>query len=70
VLVGLLAVACAVGGMQVARSTTRGPANAAQHDRYDAALDAATDEATAFVNVSHATAEATWRGSPRARPDR
>ena len=32
--------------------------DAAQHARYDATLDAATAEATAFVNVSHETAEA------------
>jgi len=57
VLVGVLAVACAVGGIQVAQAHDARAREAAQHARYDAALDAATAEATAFVNVSHETAE-------------
>ena len=57
VLVGVLAVACAVGGIQVAQAHDARAREAAQHARYDAALAAATAEATAFVNVSHETAE-------------
>ena len=57
VLVGVLAVACAVGGIQVAQAHDARARQAAQHARYDATLDAATAEATAFVNVSHETAE-------------
>ena len=58
VVVGVLAVACAVGGMQVAQAHDARAREAAQHARYDAALDAATEEVTAFANVSHETAEA------------
>lgn len=58
VLVGVLAVVCAVGGIQVAKAHDARARDAAQHARYDATLDAATAEATAFVNVSHDTAEA------------
>ena len=51
-LVVFLAVACAVGGMQVAQAHDARARDAAQHARYAAALDAATTEATAFVNVT------------------
>jgi Mce-associated membrane protein len=57
VLVGVLAVVCAFGGVQVAQARDARARDAAQHARYAEALDAATDEATAFVNVSHETAE-------------
>jgi Mce-associated membrane protein len=58
VLVGVLAVACAVGGIQVAQAHDARAREEARQARYDATLDAATAEATAFVNVSHQTAEA------------
>jgi Mce-associated membrane protein len=57
-LVGVLAVACAVGGVQVAQAHDARARDAAQHARYAAALDAASQEATEFVNVSHRTAAA------------
>jgi Mce-associated membrane protein len=57
VLVGVVAVACAVGAIQVAQAHDARAREAAQHARYDATLDAATAEATAFANVSHETAE-------------
>ncbi len=56
-LVGILAVACAVGGMQVAQARDARARDDAQHARYAEAMAAATDEATAFVNVDHETAE-------------
>ena len=58
VVVGVLAVACAAGGMQVAQAHDARAREAVQHARYDAALDAATAEVVAFANVSHETAEA------------
>jgi Mce-associated membrane protein len=58
VLVGVLVVACAVGGIQVSQAHDARARDAAQHARYDGALDAATAEGTAFVNVSHETAQA------------
>lgn len=57
VLAGLLAVACAVGGMQVARVHDARAEASTQYERYGDALAAARDEATAFVNVDHASAE-------------
>jgi Mce-associated membrane protein len=57
VLAGLLAVACAVGGIQVARVHDVRAGEAAQHERYADALAAAGAEATAYVNVDHASAE-------------
>jgi Mce-associated membrane protein len=56
-LVGFLAVACAVGGMQVAQARDGRAGDAAQHARYAEAMAAASEEATAFVNVDHETAE-------------
>ena len=56
-LVGILAVVCAVGGMQVAQTRDARARDAAQHARYAEAMAAASDEATAFVNVDHETAE-------------
>jgi len=58
VLVAILAVGCAVGGMQVAQAHDARARDAARHARYAAALAAAGDEATAFVNVDHETAAA------------
>ncbi len=57
VLVGLLAVACAVGGLQVMRVRDARAADAAQQTRYAEVLAAAGQEATAFVNVDHTSAE-------------
>jgi Mce-associated membrane protein len=57
VLVGILAVACAVGGVQVAQARDARARDATQHARYAAAMAAASQEATAFVNVDHQTAE-------------
>jgi Mce-associated membrane protein len=57
VLVGILAVVCVFGGVQVAQARDARARDAAQHARYADALAAATREATAFVNVSHQTAE-------------
>ncbi len=57
-VVGLLAVACAVGGLQVARVHDARSRDADQYARYAEALAAANAEADAFVNVDHATAEA------------
>ncbi len=56
-LVGILALVCAVGGMQVAQTRDARARDAAQHARYAQAMAAASDEATAFVNVDHETAE-------------
>jgi Mce-associated membrane protein len=56
-LAGILAVACAVGGLQVRQARDERARDAEQHARYAQALAAAADEATAFVNVSHETAE-------------
>jgi Mce-associated membrane protein len=56
-LVGILAVACAAGGLQVWQARDARARDAQQHARYAEALAAATDEATAFVNVNHKTAE-------------
>jgi Mce-associated membrane protein len=56
-LVGILAVACAVGGMQVAQARDARARDATQHGRYAEAMDAASQEAMAFVNVDHETAE-------------
>ena len=42
VLVGVLAVACAVGGIQVAQAHDARARESAQHARYDATLDAAS----------------------------
>jgi Mce-associated membrane protein len=57
VLVALLAVACAVGGVQAWQTRDARAVESAQHARYADPLAAATAEATAFVNVDHATAE-------------
>jgi Mce-associated membrane protein len=54
---GLLALACVVGGMQVARVHDVRAGEDAQHQRYAAAMAAAATEATAYVNVDHASAE-------------
>ena len=56
-LVGILAVVCAVGGMQVAQTRDARARDATAHARYAEAMDAASEEATAFVNVDHETAE-------------
>jgi Mce-associated membrane protein len=56
-LVGILAVACAVGGMQVAQARDGRARDAAQHARYAEAMAAASKQATAFANVDHETAE-------------
>jgi Mce-associated membrane protein len=56
-LVGILAVICAVGGVQVAQTRDARARDAIQHARYADAMAAASEEATAFVNVDHATAE-------------
>jgi Mce-associated membrane protein len=56
VLVGILAVACAVGGMQAAQARDARARDATQHARYAEAMAAASQEATAFVNVDHETA--------------
>ena len=56
-LVGILALVCAVGGMQVAQARDARARDATQHARYAEALAAASDEAKAFVNVDHETAE-------------
>jgi Mce-associated membrane protein len=58
VLVGILAVGCAVGGVQVSQARDARARDDAQHARYAAAMEAAADEADAFVNLDHATAEA------------
>ncbi len=58
VLVAVLAVACAVGGVQVAHARDSRAFSNAQQLRYAAALAAARSEATAYVNVSHLTAAA------------
>ena len=52
VLVAVLAIACAVGGVQVAHAHDTRARDAAQQARYAATLAAATEEATAFVNVA------------------
>lgn len=57
VVAGLLALACAVGGMQVARVHDDRAAEDVQHARYAAALAAATQQATAYVNIDHTSAE-------------
>jgi Mce-associated membrane protein len=56
-LVGILAVTCAVGGLQVAQARDARARDDARHARYADALSAADTEATAFVNVDHKTAE-------------
>jgi Mce-associated membrane protein len=58
VLVVVLAVACAVAGVQVAHTRDSRALSDAQQGRYAAALAAARAEATAYVNVSHTTAAA------------
>ncbi|MBF4767888.1 hypothetical protein ISU10_08935 [Nocardioides agariphilus] len=57
VLVGLLTLACAAGGMQVAHVRDARAEDGVQHGRYGAALAAAKAEATAFANVDHASAD-------------
>jgi Mce-associated membrane protein len=53
----VLAVACVIGGVQVAQARESREHSATQQERYAAALAAAQGVATAFVNVSHDTAE-------------
>ena len=57
VLVVVLALGCVVGGVQVAQARDSRERRETQQGRYAAALAAARDEATAFVNVRHDTAE-------------
>jgi Mce-associated membrane protein len=57
VLVVVLALGCVVGGVQVAQARDSRERRETQQERYAAALAAARDEATAFVNVRHDTAE-------------
>jgi Mce-associated membrane protein len=57
VLVVVLAVACVVGGVQVAQARDSRERDVAQQERYAAALAAAEDVATAFVNIRHDSAE-------------
>lgn len=57
VLVGLLAVVCALGGVQVAQARDDRARADVQHARYADSLAAATAEAEAFVNLDHRTAE-------------
>jgi Mce-associated membrane protein len=56
-LVAVLAAACVVGGIQVAQARDARARDATQHARYAEAMAAASQEATAFVNVDHETAE-------------
>lgn len=56
VLVVVLALACVVGGIQVAHARGSRDRSATQQERYAAAMSAADDVATAFVNVRHDTA--------------
>jgi Mce-associated membrane protein len=57
VIAGLLALVCAVGGIQVARVHDARAGEDARHERYAAALAAAEEEATAYVNIDHSSAE-------------
>jgi hypothetical protein len=56
VLVAVLALGCVVGGIQVAHARGSRDRSATQQERYAAAMSAADDVATAFVNVRHDTA--------------
>jgi Mce-associated membrane protein len=57
-LVVVLALACSVGGLQVARAHDTRAADEERHARYAEVMRAASAEAEAFVNVGHDTAEA------------
>lgn len=57
VLAVVLALACVVGGVQVAQARDSRERRETQQERYAATLAAARDEADAFVNVRHDTAE-------------
>lgn len=54
-LVAVLVAGCVVGGRQVADARDSRAVSSAQHQRYVAALAAATSEVTSYVNVDHAT---------------
>ncbi len=55
-LVAVLAVACVVGGVQVAQARDSRERSATRQERYAAALAAGGEVATAFVNIRHDTA--------------
>ena len=57
-LVGALVLACAVGGLQVARAHDERAGSELQQARYAEAMRAASTEAEAFVNVRNESAEA------------
>ena len=57
-LVVALVLACAVGGLQVARAHDARAGSEVQHARYAEAMRAASTEAEAFVNVRNESAEA------------